>query len=182
MLWFAFILLPLPYWKQLYSIVIPHRISCDLLSFYYLCRTGNNTDAFDTLWLGVVICFHFTTFAVLETTGSPESRSGHRLWFAFILLPLPYWKQRCWRSHKQNYGCDLLSFYYLCRTGNNPKVCKTNSRGVVICFHFTTFAVLETTGERKYHRLIKLWFAFILLPLPYWKQQNPHYWLYFSTL
>ena len=42
--------------------------SCDLLSFYYLCRTGNNSRGFDEPGKVVVICFHFTIFVVLETT------------------------------------------------------------------------------------------------------------------
>ena len=67
----------------------------------------------------VVICFHFTIFVVLETTKQ---------------------KQMAISS-----SCDLLSFYYLCRTGNNkPERIKRASR-VVICFHFTIFVVLETT-------------------------------------
>ena len=67
----------------------------------------------------VVICFHFTTFAVLETT-------------SYILTVVTF----C---------CDLLSFYYLCRTGNNDSLSASIRDMVVICFHFTTFAVLETT-------------------------------------
>ena len=42
-------------------------------------------------------------------------------------------------------GCDLLSFYYLCRTGNNHCYIYDKSQEVVICFHFTIFVVLETT-------------------------------------
>ena len=41
--------------------------------------------------------------------------------------------------------CDLLSFYYLCRTGNNPQPLTISVLVVVICFHFTIFVVLETT-------------------------------------
>ena len=41
---------------------------CDLLSFYYLCRTGNNDIEAIQLIITVVICFHFTIFVVLETT------------------------------------------------------------------------------------------------------------------
>ena len=42
--------------------------SCDLLSFYYLCRTGNNVSRQALIVTDVVICFHFTIFVVLETT------------------------------------------------------------------------------------------------------------------
>ena len=69
----------------------------------------------------VVICFHFTIFVVLETT-----------------LPSP-----CPRPCR----CDLLSFYYLCRTGNNSITLVSFEQYVVICFHFTIFVVLETTEQ-----------------------------------
>ena len=67
----------------------------------------------------VVICFHFTIFVVLETTASEEFEVTD--------------------------SCDLLSFYYLCRTGNNPDYLCYLGSTVVICFHFTIFVVLETT-------------------------------------
>ena len=92
-LWFAFILLSLSYWKQHSREKKPWRISCDLLSFYYLCRTGNNYMSFPHI--------------------------QKRLWFAFILLSLSYWKQPAKLKQNFNSSCDLLSFYYLCRTGNN---------------------------------------------------------------
>ena len=67
--------------------------SCDLLSFYYLCRTRNNHRLSFNPHSRVVICFHFTIFVVLGTTKySSIMASG---------------------------SCDLLSFYYLCRTRNN---------------------------------------------------------------
>ena len=144
LLWFAFILLPLPYWKQRET-QRPQR--------------GR-----------VVICFHFTTFAVLETTPLQHQTTTTPLWFAFILLPLPYWKQLTVRWRPPGNGCDLLSFYYLCRTGNNERFHKWLNGTVVICFHFTTFAVLETTRTALMSKNAELWFAFILLPLPYWKQ------------
>ena len=196
LLWFAFILLPLPYWKQHFRRVKAGQWSCDLLSFYYLCRTGNSITTTKYTDIDVVICFHFTTFAVLETAKANGWPLLRRLWFAFILLPLPYWKQpvcpllACWCR------CDLLSFYYLCRTGNSGVHRNSLRNYVVICFHFTTFAVLETaeglrarqplrrcdllsfyylcrTGNSMKNRWLlasELWFAFILLPLPYWKQ------------
>ena len=72
---------------------------------------------------GVVICFHFTIFVVLETT--PNVVQNHQA------------------------GCDLLSFYYLCRTGNNTGLPALAASKVVICFHFTIFVVLETTKRQK---------------------------------
>ena len=170
-LWFAFILLSLSYWKQLTVLGQAHRpvvicfhftifvvlettqhcrISsvprCDLLSFYYLCRTGNNRAVWRNVLGRVVICFHFTIFVVLETT--PH-----------------FW---CWFPR----GCDLLSFYYLCRTGNNFAWILSRNRNVVICFHFTIFVVLETTSGFQKKTKKPLWFAFILLSLSYWKQHS----------
>ena len=143
-LWFAFILLSLSYWKQLNTRTTLVKLCCDLLSFYYLCRTGNNNRngkidvsrlwfAFILLSLSywkqlfmspsdgknVVICFHFTIFVVLETTKVAMRTSATPLWFAFILLSLSYWKQLYSQTLSSSYCCDLLSFYYLCRTGNN---------------------------------------------------------------
>ena len=143
-LWFAFILLSLSYWKQLLIIKTFIKSCCDLLSFYYLCRTGNNPTLFACKSFLVVICFHFTIFVVLETTIWTSVRRGRALWFAFILLSLSYWKQHRRARERLPEGCDLLSFYYLCRTGNNGK---------------------ENTETPH-----MLWFAFILLSLSYWKQ------------
>ena len=73
-----------------------------------------------------MICFHFTIFVVLGTTNAADV-----LKYA---------------------SCDLLSFYYLCRTRNNNSWIWVLANSVVICFHFTIFVVLGTTraleGER----------------------------------
>ena len=232
-LWFAFILLSLSYWKQPLPTSPRWMLCCDLLSFYYLCRTGNNRNRGYTAISTVVICFHFTIFVVLETTWNPNTYGHRTLWFAFILLSLSYWKQlptyknvndkRCdllsfyylcrtgnnsddtthvWRAlwfafillslsyWKQRLlwllraiaGCDLLSFYYLCRTGNNMPMHIPCRHNVVICFHFTIFVVLETTWFIWLIHESELWFAFILLSLSYWKQLNLYYSLYVSAL
>ena len=143
-LWFAFILLSLSYWKQRMKSYEAEGTGCDLLSFYYLCRTGNNMAGGAQRSRPVVICFHFTIFVVLETTSHTIKNFMTTLWFAFILLSLSYWKQLPASSMSSGMGCDLLSFYYLCRTGNNLEV-----------------------GDDGGH---PLWFAFILLSLSYWKQ------------
>ena len=145
LLWFAFILLSLSYWKQLIIFYILQRDCCDLLSFYYLCRTGNNVGLINIVLFAVVICFHFTIFVVLETTVEAAQSKVDALWFAFILLSLSYWKQRNKKKNQVSACCDLLSFYYLCRTGNNVITAESTTLLVVICFHFTIFVVLETT-------------------------------------
>ena len=195
LLWFAFILLSLSYWKQLgsarlvydavvicfhftifvvlettYGVNTAITLRCDLLSFYYLCRTGNNNWPKPPLRTSVVICFHFTIFVVLETTLQRKKPAKAWLWFAFILLSLSYWKQLLRCAPPASPRCDLLSFYYLCRTGNNDATEGSSVIPVVICFHFTIFVVLETTTELKVSLELMLWFAFILLSLSYWKQ------------
>ena len=150
-LWFAFILLSLSYWKQR--------------------GVGQSPTQ------QVVICFHFTIFVVLETTHTQLISLFSLLWFAFILLSLSYWKQQKGRAEPYPTSCDLLSFYYLCRTGNNDtpfwgllawlwfafillslSYWKQQRDGlltdmlVVICFHFTIFVVLETTQEKMPYR------------------------------
>ena len=145
-LWFAFILLSLSYWKQQLEAHLQGAAGCDLLSFYYLCRTGNNVY-----------------MAVL---------ADKQLWFAFILLSLSYWKQPPIVRLSTAACCDLLSFYYLCRTGNNRWATRSLWRCVVICFHFTIFVVLETTLAPHILVCAELWFAFILLSLSYWKQRK----------
>ena len=223
LLWFAFILLSLSYWKQQIIANVTAKLRCDLLSFYYLCRTGNNALRVGYLCGRVVICFHFTIFVVLETTRLRFRRHGWRLWFAFILLSLSYWKQPWTNTPRWRKRCDLLSFYYLCRTGNNISYCNfirqglwfafillslsywkqptcasgsarnccdllsfyylcrtgnntastwTSASSVVICFHFTIFVVLETTPDWFCPCCFLLWFAFILLSLSYWKQHK----------
>ena len=172
MLWFAFILLSLSYWKQPVQNLFMFYARCDLLSFYYLCRTGNNWCCRGIYCYCVVICFHFTIFVVLETTRIRIISSCRQLWFAFILLSLSYWKQRYPSTIKFNSCCDLLSFYYLCRTGNNIERRSFRVVCVVICFHFTIFVVLETTVMKCKVYYFELWFAFILLSLSYWKQHR----------
>ena len=170
LLWFAFILLSLSYWKQPRLFSADNFPSCDLLSFYYLCRTGNNIAFSGTSPRCVVICFHFTIFVVLETTSLPQTSRISPLWFAFILLSLSYWKQLTVIRRCSRMCCDLLSFYYLCRTGNNFPFVHHIQLLVVICFHFTIFVVLETTCFFGGSDNDVLWFAFILLSLSYWKQ------------
>ena len=98
------------------------RRGCDLLSFYYLCRTRNNIHPPPPHYQSVVICFHFTIFVVLGTTEN-----------------IRYASTVC---------CDLLSFYYLCRTRNNHHLSFNLPSQVVICFHFTIFVVLGTTNKK----------------------------------
>ena len=147
MLWFAFNLLSLTYWKQHYFLNGQLVNGCDLLSIYYLWHTENNVCPISTLSAVVVICFQSIIFDILKTTHSGTSSAIITLWFAFNLLSLTYWKQ--------------------------PIVHYDNLPHVVICFQSIIFDILKTTRQRYglYRHL--LWFAFNLLSLTYWKQRKP---------
>ena len=69
------------------------KISCDLLSFHYLCAIRNSQTSYLYQASLVVICFHFIIFVLLGTALMESMR----------LLP----------------GCDLLSFHYLCAIRNS---------------------------------------------------------------
>ena len=69
----------------------------------------------------VVNCFQFSIFAVLDTTD--------------MSLLIGY------------HGCELLSIQYLCSIRYNPVATVNNSNGVVNCFQFSIFAVLDTTAN-----------------------------------
>ena len=145
-LWFAFIFVSLSYWQQLRRAACSTRCCCDLLSFLYLCRTGNNRRCLRT--------------------------ATRRLWFAFIFVSLSYWQQHHVHADQHQHRCDLLSFLYLCRTGNNIKFTLINISIVVICFHFCIFVVLATTSSTVGIYSNKLWFAFIFVSLSYWQQRT----------
>ena len=83
MLWFAFKLVSLNHWKQLVM---------------YLTLTGR-----------VVICFQISIFEPLKTTQREGIRWISGLWFAFKLVSLNHWKQRCPILERWKDSCDLLS-------------------------------------------------------------------------
>ena len=94
----------------------------------------------------VVICFQISIFEPLETTSQEKRDLRFGLWFAFKLVSLNHWKQR--------------------KSGS--KVCAD----VVICFQISIFEPLETTKFRNTILSLSLWFAFKLVSLNHWKQQN----------
>ena len=68
------------------------------------------------------------------------------LWFAFKLVSLNHWKQ-----HLSGGVCDA---------------------SVVICFQISIFEPLETTLTPEEFKANVLWFAFKLVSLNHWKQQD----------
>ena len=120
-MWFAFKLVSLNHWKQPYD--------CADLGF------------------PVVICFQISIFEPLETTEGANVWDGKELWFAFKLVSLNHWKQ-------------LYSD-------------KKHTVSVVICFQISIFEPLETTPLMNRWTNLSLWFAFKLVSLNHWKQQDP---------
>ena len=92
-LWFAFKLVSLNHWKQLWiihqenvSVVICFQISIfEPLETTHWCVTEKGHK--------VVICFQISIFEPLETTRRYRSNRKRRLWFAFKLVSLNHWKQ-----------------------------------------------------------------------------------------
>ena len=68
LLWFAFNLLSLTYWKQHNWWDRVSAICCDLLSIYYLWHTENNAAKITPKGVAVVICFQSIIFDILKTT------------------------------------------------------------------------------------------------------------------
>ena len=119
LLWFAFNLLSLTYWKQPAFSTVSLIWRCDLLSIYYLWHTENNKHNEKYREYTVVICFQSIIFDILKTTMKTKYLTFYMLWFAFNLLSLTYWKQQ------------------LC-SGASTDI-------VVICFQSIIFDILKTT-------------------------------------
>ena len=93
----------------------------------------------------VVICLKNRTFAVYKTTSSGETITSASLWFAWKIVPLRYTKQPKAATHANKARCDLLEKSYLCGIQNNF---------FEVCL-----------------KVLKLWFAWKIVPLRYTKQQ-----------
>ena len=83
LLWFAFKLVSLNHWKQLFN---------------YVIRTSF-----------VVICFQISIFEPLKTALTLKNIKRMKLWFAFKLVSLNHWKQRDASADMTRNCCDLLS-------------------------------------------------------------------------
>ena len=95
--------------------------SCDLLKIHYLCGNKDNRHSFAQIFVVVVICSKFITFAVTKTT---------TVCFKII-----------------TFGCDLLKIHYLCGNKDNMVAVMSWPLRVVICSKFITFAVTKTTAH-----------------------------------
>ena len=133
-LWFAFKLVSLNHWKQLYPNSEQHKpvVICFQISIFEpLETTGSSTEiktfllwfAFKLVSLNhwkqllrtrpcvtiVVICFQISIFEPLETTRMGIWWFDFALWFAFKLVSLNHWKQHVSFYCNIAFCCDLLS-------------------------------------------------------------------------
>ena len=168
-LWFAFKLVSLNHWKQLWTlknslkrVVIcfqisifeplettmhPHSLQLEALWFAFKLVSLNHWKQLaisDDLFKNVVICFQISIFEPLETTKLYPRYAVQPLWFAFKLVSLNHWKQ-LWTL-------------------------KNSLKRVVICFQISIFEPLETTHDEWTWLWTVLWFAFKLVSLNHWKQ------------
>ena len=143
-LWFAFKLISLSYWIQLLSGMIEGML--------------------------VVICFQTYIFVILNTAAVSGLPGYNQLWFAFKLISLSYWIQRCKRGECRCLCCDLLSNLYLCHIEYSYERRGMWTYLVVICFQTYIFVILNTAMFFLTGLIQQLWFAFKLISLSYWIQ------------
>ena len=98
--------------------------------------------------LQVVICFQISIFEPLNTAIFRIQTLNEELWFAFKLVSLNHWIQ-----HLQNFLWDNL---------------------VVICFQISIFEPLNTAQHENAISTNRLWFAFKLVSLNHWIQQDDY--------
>ena len=94
----------------------------------------------------VVICFQISIFEPLNTACFSLCTLDTMLWFAFKLVSLSHWIQRC----------GTFELY--------PTV--------VICFQISIFEPLNTAAADNEYTRNLLWFAFKLVSLSHWIQLN----------
>ena len=133
-LWFAFKLVSLNHWKQLWVTRPLHSrvVICFQISIFEPLETTTEqtTTSSVELWFAfklvslnhwkqrrerqkdsylVVICFQISIFEPLETTVRIFLCYFMLLWFAFKLVSLNHWKQHCNPIRGLTRSCDLLS-------------------------------------------------------------------------
>ena len=171
MLWFAWKIVPLWYQQQHRHVAPSHNLCCDLLEKLYLCGINNNSKFTLCNLKIVVICLKNCTFVVSTTTETKIFRHNSGLWFAWKIVPLWY-QQQPERSRSILWAsCDLLEKLYLCGINNNAATLLPSKSTVVICLKNCTFVVSTTTAFEFWRFLLKLWFAWKIVPL--WYQQQP---------
>ena len=93
-----------------------------------------------------MICFQISIFEPLNTAKTQLDACSWTLWFAFKLVSLNHWIQ--------------------------PHLQKISRGLVVICFQISIFEPLNTAAIIIMFIIVQLWFAFKLVSLNHWIQQD----------
>ena len=123
LLWFAWKIVLLQYRKQQQKSDNRSCLCCDLLEKSYFCSIANNST-----WTCNAFC---------------------QLWFAWKIVLLQYRKQPAVIRRRAQVCCDLLEKSYFCSIANNPCRRMPTLGIVVICLKNRTFAVSQTTWDKK---------------------------------
>ena len=200
LLWFAFKIVPLVYEIQPCRRRPCRPPSCDLLSKLYLWYMKYNMLSRLVADGRVVICFQNCTFGIWNTTikrkevvsSCCDLLSKLYLWYMKYNLkssnrtfsPVVICFQNCtfgiWNTTPYDMNdfpacCDLLSKLYLWYMKYNNYPRQYDKGQVVICFQNCTFGIWNTTGQSYRIKIMKLWFAFKIVPLVY-EIQQAEYW------
>ena len=133
-LWFAFKLVSLNHWIQLYARItlLDTVVICFQISIFEPLNTADIICTFVGAWLWfafklvslnhwiqpvyfycssnpVVICFQISIFEPLNTAQVLNLQEEIVLWFAFKLVSLNHWIQQITITTRPNSRCDLLS-------------------------------------------------------------------------
>ena len=117
-----------------------------------------------------MICLKNRTFAVSQTTTQKIAQKTFWLWFAWKIVLLQYRKQPIIADEALQFRCDLLEKSYFCSIANNCVPLQHRNQPVVICLKNRTFAVSQTTIDKKLMAMYMLWFAWKIVLLQYRKQ------------
>ena len=144
---------------------------CELLSFFSIFGIQNN--AYRKIWQSklVVNCFHFSVSLGYKTTENFCCHQWWMLWIAFIFQYLWDTKQPSIYASKNEFSCELLSFFSIFGIQNNIHKDKLFQTIVVNCFHFSVSLGYKTTQEEEAKANAMLWIAFIFQYL--WDTKQP---------
>ena len=119
-----------------------------------------------------MICFQIVSLTYWKTTGTAETRTLWRLWFAFKLYLWRIEKQPVEINRHRIHGCDLLSNCIFDVLKNNCLRRLPVTGVVVICFQIVSLTYWKTTSPNTGLSVWQLWFAFKLYLWRIEKQQS----------
>ena len=145
MLWIAFIFQYLWDTQQRSEKSSQQCVCCELLSFFSIFGIHNNEIHFQTHYLPVVNCFHFSVSLGYTTTFLILAAWSELLWIAFIFQYLWDTQQLDYDNAEDLVRCELLSFFSIFGIHNNRVLHWWFTRCVVNCFHFSVSLGYTTT-------------------------------------